>query len=137
MLFAMLLLVLGSCEKEKEEDVLSDPMFGTWRIESSESLAIDGTDTLLSETNSDGRMFQLKADSVMLVYWNYPYSFKNSIWYRKGTDSLYLFFDGPESLIFFNYKYIPVDETRMKLEDTHGISEGIVLKTIYDVNKYE
>ena len=128
-------IIMSGCDNEKVDPVVVvHPLFGLWQIKTEQTLSIRKNDTIENYTINDGRYFELKKDSGLIVYWVYPNSSDKSIWFTKGKDSLYLFFDGPNSKSINKYKYKQLSESEIVLEEKVWVQDSITfLKFIYKV----
>lgn len=132
-----MIIAICGCKKDNNNSnsvITADPILGLWKIETEQYLVINNNDTIQNKITTDGRYFQLKQDSVMIVYWTYPSSFDKSIWFKKKTDSLYLFFDGPTSQYFDKFKYIQNKDSEMILESAEKAKKGFE-KYVYKLRK--
>ncbi len=137
--------ILIGCKKEKIDSITSDPIhgisnpsypiLGIWMINTEQYLDIRNNDTIVNRITDDGRYFEFKEDSILIIYWTYPNSFDESIWYKKGTDSLYVYFDGPNSDIVYKYKFKQINSSKMIWEEIINEWEDEVQKSIYEVIK--
>jgi hypothetical protein len=131
-LFCIFLVV--SCQKNKNDNELNTKD-NLWLFEEERSLEIKGQDTLKDRTTEDGRFIGLEKNDLLIIYWEYPYNKSNSIWYKKGLDSIYFYFDGATSDIIDKYKILSNNSTEMILEETSEASNEIVYRTIYKLVK--
>lgn len=131
-LFCIFLVV--SCQKNKNDDEVNTKD-NLWLFEEERSLEIKGQDTLKDRTTEDGRFIGLEKNDLLIIYWEYPNNKSNSIWYKKGLDSIYFYLDGATSDIIDKYKILSNNSTEMILEETSEASNEIVYRTIYKLVK--
>ncbi len=131
-LFCIFLVV--SCQKNKNNDEVNTKD-NLWLFEEQRSLEIKGQDTLKDRTTEDGRFIGLEKNDLLIIYWEYPKIKSNSIWYKKGVDSIYFYLDGATSDIIDKFKILSNDSTEMILEETSEASNEIVYRTIYKLVK--
>lgn len=129
----LILFSISSCENEELKD--NNSLLGLWQINTEQHLYIINNDTIENSISADGRYFELQKDSVLIIYWIYPTYSDKSIWYKKGIDSLYVFFDGATSKVIYKYKYNLISDTIMIWEKSVYTVDDVLQKEVYEVIK--
>lgn len=128
-----------SCQKEEKEEVSpeewSDPLLGLWMFSSHQKISIINKDTVENSIQNDGRYFEIKSDSLLIIYWDYPNDYDSSKWHRTTSDSLYIYFDGWLSNHFSKFKIMQSSKSKMIWEETAPNTFGDIYKDIYEVIK--
>lgn len=132
----LLITAMLLCISCNEEDVKpSSSLIGLWKFETEQNVAIDNGDTVRSDIYEDGRYFELLEDYKMRIYWIYPTSFDMSIWKKVGTDSLYLYFDGPDSKVVSEYKIVKSNIEELIIEETNYNKDNYIDKDVFVLKK--
>lgn len=135
-IYLFLIIVVLGCDNSNDNiQPTNESLIGTWKFETEQYLDIRDGDTIENNINSDGRYFQIKSKSLLIVYWQYPNNFDESIWHRQDPDSLYLYFDGPSSNVVYKYKILELNDSRMNLERAFNIWDDNVQKNIYELTR--
>jgi len=125
--------VLFNCNKKKSED-LQNPILGSWLIKSEQYFAVKDKDTLFNNLKNDGRHIKLKENNVLGIYWKFPTDYEESIWKLKD-DSIFLYFDGPNSQIVSKYKFKQVSINVLQFEETNSTDVNNYTRSIFTVNR--
>ena len=131
----LITIVLGCDNPDDNIQLTNEPLIGTWKFETEQYLDIQNGDTIENNSNSDGRYFQIKSNSLLIVYWQYPDDFDESIWHKQDMDSLYLYFDGPSASVVYKYKILELNDSRMSLERAYHIWDDHIQKSIYELTR--
>jgi len=113
-----ILPLLFSCDKDDNDLNPDRTLLGIWKVETEKHYRIENNDTVFVSTMKDGRLIELKGDSVLILYQTYPIDYTELTWYRKGNDSIYLHLNETASNNLDKYRLIVIDETEVLLEET-------------------